>query len=527
MINIYHAEYAEPEVEDYRGHPLINALPLLNSPKDTAKALNRYPKVRDSEKSLPGYIRRHAMMRILDEFLYPTKSHLQLEQMISGMIRRGYLGRNIATADHHRNLVDVDNMDFLALSRNAGNAALASSVIGCSGTGKTTAVQAILDSYRNQAIYHLEYQHTQLVWLKLDCPHDGSAKSLCINFFRAVDDAIGSDYESLYVKSRSSAESMLGDIARVSAIHSIGILVIDEIQHLQTARSGGAIKLLNFFVTLTNVIKVPVLFVGTPKALELFSPTMRSARRASQFGSLNWNRFEHLSNDDTESEWDRFIDRLWKLQWFKNPTPLTPPMKLLFWEFTQGVAHVAVSLFYLCQARAVMANTEVIDQNLVMDVFNKELSIIHPMIKALQSGRKEEIIKYADLDLPADTIRILGQDSDVKFAEEDIHEDTTQDLLSQLIDMLVRMGIGSDIAPLAAKQALSEKPDEDLFGLVAHIKSLNDISNSPIPPVKQKPDKVSPIYVKNDLRLLRGDEPLSTYHHLKKAGMILDITHYL
>lgn len=348
MININHAEYIDPEVEDYRGHPLINALPLLNSPQDTAIALNRYPKVRDSEKILPGYIRRHAMMRILDEFLYPTKAHLQLEQMISGMIRRGYLGRNIATADHQRNLFDVDNVDFSAVSRNAGNAALASSVIGCSGTGKTTAVQAILDSYLNQAIYHPEYQHTQLVWLKVDCPHDGSAKSLCIHFFRAVDDAIGSDYEALYVKAKSSAESMLGDIARVSAIHSIGILVIDEIQHLQAARSGGASKLLNFFVTLTNVIKVPVLFIGTPKALDLFSPTMRSARRASQFGSLNWNRFEHLSNDSNESEWDRFIKRMWKLQWFQNPTPLTTPMKLLFWELTQGVAHVAVSLFYLC-----------------------------------------------------------------------------------------------------------------------------------------------------------------------------------
>lgn len=311
-------------------------MPLLNSPQDTAKALNRYPKVRESEKDLPGYIRRHAMMRILDEFLYPTKAHLQLEQMISGMIRRGYLGRNIASNEYQRNLSDVDNVDFSVASRNAGNAALTTSVIGCSGTGKTTAVQAILDSYRHQAIYHPDFQHMQLVWLKIDCPHDGSAKSLCIHFFRAVDDAIGTDYEMLYVKARSSAESMLGDIARVAALHSIGILVLDEIQHLSAARSGGASKLLNFFVTLTNVIKVPVLFIGTPKALELFSPTLRSARRAAQFGSLNWNRFEHLSNIPGESEWERFIHRMWKLQWFKSPTPLTKPMQDLFWELTQG-----------------------------------------------------------------------------------------------------------------------------------------------------------------------------------------------
>ncbi|MEJ6079165.1 ATP-binding protein [Vibrio sp. 1-Bac 57] len=527
MIKIHHAEYVDPQVEDYRGQPLINALPLLNSPKDTAKALNRYPVVRDSEKILPGYIRRHAMMRILDGFLYPTKAHLQLEQMISGMIRRGYLGRNIATTEYQRNIIDVDSIDFLAVSRNAGNAALASSVIGCSGTGKTTAVQAILDSYQHQTIYHPEYQHTQLVWLKLDCPHDGSAKSLCINFFRAVDDAIGSDYEFLYVKAKSSAESMLGDIARVSAIHSVGILVIDEIQHLQAARSGGATKLLNFFVTLTNVIQVPVLFIGTPKALELFSPTMRSARRASQFGSLNWNRFEHLKKSDEESEWDKFINRMWKLQWFNNPTPLTESMKSLFWELTQGVAHVAVSLFYLCQARAVMAGKEEISLKLVKAVFNEELSIIQPMIRALQSGRKEEIIKYADLDLPIDSIRIVGQVDEADLTTPEIYDETQQDKETELIDMLIRMGIGADIAPLTAKQALKEKPEEDLFGLIAHIKQLSESPNTALKATTKTIEKLQPIFVKNDLRLLRGDEPLSTYRNLKNEGMILDITPYL
>ena len=54
MIKIHHANYVAPEIEDYRDQPLINALPLLNSPEDTAKALNRYPKVREVEKDLPG-----------------------------------------------------------------------------------------------------------------------------------------------------------------------------------------------------------------------------------------------------------------------------------------------------------------------------------------------------------------------------------------------------------------------------------------------------------------------------------------
>jgi len=34
--------------------------------------------------------------------------------------------------------------------------------------------------------------------------------------------------------------------------HGLGLLIIDEIQHLSQAKSGGSEKMLNFFVTLVN-----------------------------------------------------------------------------------------------------------------------------------------------------------------------------------------------------------------------------------------------------------------------------------
>ncbi|MBF4410490.1 ATP-binding protein, partial [Vibrio anguillarum] len=208
MNRIRTACYIDAEIQEYEGHPLINALPPINSPEQTAKLLYRYPKITDEERALPGHIKRHAMMRILDKFLYPTKAHSQLEQMISGMIRSGYLSRNIADKSYVESLNAVDRVKSVKSRRNAGNEALVSSVIGCSGAGKSTAVEAILNSYE-QAILHPDYQHVQLVWLKLECPHDGSVKSLCINFFRAVDEALNTDYQETYVKPRSSAESLL------------------------------------------------------------------------------------------------------------------------------------------------------------------------------------------------------------------------------------------------------------------------------------------------------------------------------
>lgn len=530
MIKLPLAQYREAEIREYEGQPLINALPPINSLQDTARMLARFPKVDEAEKTLPAHIRRHAMMRILDQFLYPTKSHLQLEQMISGMIRRGYLSRNIAAPDYQRNLDDVGHTDFNAIVRNAGNEALVSSIIGCSGTGKSTAVEAILKTYP-QAIYHPEYQHAQLVWLKVECPHDGSVKNLCTNFFRAVDDALGTDYQALYVKSRSSAESMLGDIARVSALHSVGVLVIDEIQHLEKSRSGGVAKMLNFFVTLTNVIKVPVLFIGTPKALELFQPTMRSARRAAQFGSLDWGRFARTENECADGEWERFFKRLWKLQWFEHTTPITQEMMDLFWEYTQGIAHITVALFYLSQARAVVAGRELIDRTLVTKVYQEELAMVHPMIAALRSGRESTILQYADLDVPRESIRAQSTLQGVPYITSPVEarKDLEVSKQYQLSSLLIQMGIGEDIAPIVAEQALAERPDESLFGLVAHIKSLEDraLTTSTPKATKQAEKKRQPVYLEDDLRLIRDDDPEESYRSLRKRGVVIELSAYL
>jgi len=333
----------------------------------------------------------------------------------------------------------------------------------------------------------------------VECPHDGSVKSLCTNFFRAVDSALGTDYQELYVKSRSSAESMLGDIARVSALHSVGVLVIDEIQHLEKSRSGGVAKMLNFFVTLTNVIKVPVLFIGTPKALELFQPTMRSARRAAQFGSLDWGRFAQAANDGSDGEWERFFKRLWKLQWFEHATPLSQEMMDLFWKYTQGIAHIAVALFYLSQARAVVASREVMDRTLVTRVYQEELAMVHPMIAALRSGREATILQYADLDVPRESIRAQTAVQEVPYVSTD--RKTLQDAeipkQDQLISLLIQMGIGEDIAPVVAEQAIAERPDENLFGLVAHVQNLGKKTQteSKLEAKARKKEKMNPTYV--------------------------------
>lgn len=89
---------------------------------------------------------------------------------------------------------------------------------------------------------------TQIVWLKLDCPHDGSIKGLCFQFFEAIDRALGTDYFPRYTKSRYTVDVLMVLMTQLVNLYQIGILVIDEIQHLSLAKGGGSEKMLNFFV---------------------------------------------------------------------------------------------------------------------------------------------------------------------------------------------------------------------------------------------------------------------------------------
>ena len=116
-------------------------------------------------------------------------------------------------------------------------------------------------------------------------------------FFKAIDDCVGTSYLDQYKKSRITIDSMLTMMQRIAQEYSLGLLVVDEVQHLSLAK-GGSDAMLNFFVTLVNMIGLPVILIGTSKALPILQGEFRQARRSSGHGDLIWNRKERADLDD-------------------------------------------------------------------------------------------------------------------------------------------------------------------------------------------------------------------------------------
>lgn len=163
--------------------------------------------------------------------------------------------------------------------------------------------------------------------------------------FKAIDDLLGTRYLEKFGYLNRVTSTMLLHMTSLASMYGIGVLVIDEIQHLLHAKNDQE-EMLNFFVTLSNTVGIPTVLIGTSKAQQLFKGNFRQARRAASDGAIIWDRM-----DEESEEWEFFLETLWKLQCLKTRSELTEDVKKTFYDECQGITSVAVNLFILAQER--------------------------------------------------------------------------------------------------------------------------------------------------------------------------------
>lgn len=392
------AEYREQIIPEYRGNPLIEALPDIWSTDEVIERLSESAEYHDGERMLDAQYRLHCIQRIF-RYFQPLEQHIDIEQRLSRCIRQGYLGRNPMGAEYAGVLSSgydtmKDRSGYGAMRGVRSNAS-GFTIIGISGVGKSTAMDRVLSLYP-QRIVHSRYHNqalplTQLVWLKIDCPHDGSLKGLCFQFFHEMDRTMGTNYFHLYSRARNTIDTMLVVMAQIVSLYQIGVLVIDEIQHLSQAKGGGSEKMLNFFVTLVNTIGIPVILIGTTKAMSVLQSEFRQARRGSGQGDLLWDR---MKND---ASWRVFLKSMWRFQWTQKRIPFTEKMSDAIYDESQGIIDIAVKLYAMAQIKAISNGTETFSMKDIHDAALEKLGLVQPMLNALRSGDARRIMKYEDI----------------------------------------------------------------------------------------------------------------------------------
>ena len=468
------AEYKDQIIPDYRGNPFIEALPNILSPQDVIERLAFYPEYNKSEREVESHYRIYMIDRLFQVF-QPLPMNLELESKISRAIRQGYISRNpfdkklgagFYNEYYGGQAIGLANIDEDYLSP------LGFSLIGISGIGKTAALNRILNLYP-QIIIHSEYRNIhfsnyQVVWMRLECPFDGSIKGLMYQFFSEIDRLLGTNHYEKVVRTRATVDSMMVVMNQVVRNSSLGLLVIDEIQHLSMAKSGGSEKMLNFFVNLVNHISLPIVLVGTPKSLKVLQGDFRQARRGSSSGDMVCDRLQK------GEVWDLLINSVWYYQWTRKETPLTKELSNILYEETQGIPDLVKKVYATSQAEAINSGKEEVTPKIIRKVAKEKFKLVKPMLNALKTNNLREIAKFDDINLMdidfKDTLTRTKESIKLDLkAKEMINKGKKeqQDNVNEDSKKRVRTNIRSKVKPLQDDKVVNEsggiKDNKDEF----------------------------------------------------------------
>lgn len=402
------ARYHDQEIPAFRGNPFIEALPPILSREDARQQMTYYPEYDPSQRELGPHIREH-LAAGLTSIRQPVALHLELESRISRLVRWGYAGRNpmlpsfqMEIDARERSLRVEGGRNDLMISGGRGPNASATGLtfLGITGIGKTVATEMCLNLYP-QLILHTEYRgrpftQTQVVWLRLQCPSDGSILTLCQNFFTAMDALhaglpVPTDYRQAYVPQRPSIQRLIPSMARLAAQHGLGMLVLDEVQDLNPR---GSRAILSFLVQLVNTIGIPVVLVGGIDALPILTAQFRQARRGASEGDLILGRAQ------PGERFRSFCEVLWRFQYTRHETPLTDKIVKVLYEESQGITHYLVLLYKLAQIRAISTGSERITPALIRSVAKDCLAQAQPVLRLMRRGDTEKLLLKGDAEIP-------------------------------------------------------------------------------------------------------------------------------
>lgn len=269
---------------------------------------------------------------------------------------------------------------------------------GVSGMGKTTTIikglQLMPQRISHGCFNGQRWTREQLVWIHVDAPAKGTPKTFCDEFFKEVDVILGTNYAGLYGKdTRTSLDTMIAGMKRVMEINCVGLLFVDEINHLVRSKSEEATTLMNFLFSLKNKLGVSVVLLGDYSALPLFTKQLRLMGRASGQGDLVWDRM--LPDGPT---WRALLPVLFKYQVMPHPVEWDQDLSTALYYGSQGILRVALQLFRLAQGYALGNKLDRITPAVIYQTIQRDLVFSGGVLRALRTGDRRLLAsKYPDV----------------------------------------------------------------------------------------------------------------------------------
>lgn len=277
------------------------------------------------------------------------------------------------------------------------------SVVGCSGIGKSSAINRAISIITENKMIEIENPPVRIIpCLIVQCPFDASVKSLLLEILRKSDELLETNNYGNALKARATTDVLIGIVAQVALQH-LGMLVVDEIQNCVVARNGK--YLVAMLTQLINTSGISIGLIGTPETTSLLETAFQLARRSL---GLQYNA---LDNDEY---FKGFCELLYRYQYVQKHTEITSQIIDWLYEHSDGVTSVVISLIHDAQEIAILTGYEVLDVVILNQAYNQRLQLLHDFIRpnvTVKSTRKKKKTVHAENQTDIYTISALVQKS--------------------------------------------------------------------------------------------------------------------
>lgn len=249
-------------------------------------------------------------------------------------------------------------------------------IVGTSGIGKSSAIQRAVELIMEKGI--LEYENSKIIpCIQVQCPFDASPKGMLLSILKAVDDILGTEYYKKSQRQGITTDILIGTVSQV-CINHVGLLIIDEIQHVYGHKNG--VTLVGMITQLINTSGISICMVGTEESIAFFEKAPQLARRALGL------KYGALSYDDYFKTFCRLV---FSYQYTKKKIEVTELLIQWLYEHSGGVISVVVAIIHDANELAIFQGLEQISLEILTEAYDKRMTMIHSFIaKDSLSDRK-------------------------------------------------------------------------------------------------------------------------------------------
>jgi hypothetical protein len=352
---------------EHKGNPLIEALPPIKDDKTLAKSLRTSELVTPDERNLPKHIREKILFRIF-RFVEPTTSYLRVFRAIESAMLESYIPKNplLSSAQHWLHYLNHEEMtNYPSTGRFTGRP-ISITLLGPSGAGKSYMLEKILALYP-QKITHRGYagkplEILQIPWIKIDFPVNGTLSGLIDSIHEQLDRLTGSSEASRSYRGKESLAIAANNLERKLRWNFLGLLVIDEVQGINSGNANQQRYFLQFILELMNRSSIPIVFSGNPELVKPLLQTMRISRRAENGGVFVMDQL-------SRGEWKLFVEHLWSYQWTNPPTAMTKILSDTLFHLCTGLPEFAARIYKKAQELAIATGDENISPALLTEAY--------------------------------------------------------------------------------------------------------------------------------------------------------------